>query len=118
MAGSRKAERRRTHPVFSVSVAFKGFNHAVSLLFASVSRGCTSVAFKRFKGAKLWRESNWMGCEDFVAVGRTAWRVDMVRGALAFPAGPESTIPTGSESSIAKGTRGRRRNRANLTKLL
>src|SRR6266446_4673497 len=68
-------------PMFLVSVASKGFSSAVSLLFATLAMRSISVAAKGLTRTKCWRESNWVGAEDFEGVRRTTWRARMVRRA-------------------------------------
>jgi len=95
-------------PLFFVSVAAKGVSSTVSLLFATLAGRCISVAAKGLTRTKCWRESNWVGAEDFEGTRRTTWRASMVRRAPSFP--------TGAESAIAGATAGRRKNRANYRK--
>src|SRR6266446_3050094 len=63
-------------PLFFVSVASKGFSLAVSLLFATLAGRSISVAVKGLRRTKCWRESNWMGWEDFGGVRRTTWPIE------------------------------------------
>jgi hypothetical protein len=51
-------------PRFFVSVASKGVNSAVSLLFATLARESVSVAVKGLKGVSCWREGNAFGRDD------------------------------------------------------
>src|SRR6266403_4623327 len=95
-------------PLFFVSVAAKGVSSTVSLLFATLAGRSISVAAKGLTRTKCWRESNWLGREDFGGVRRTTWRADMVRRA--------PSVPTGPESGIAKGTAGGRKDRADYSK--
>ena len=75
------------HSLFFVSVASKGLSSAASLLFATLAGRFISVAAKGLTRTKCWRESNWVGSEDFVGVRRTTWRPVMVREAPSFPTG-------------------------------
>jgi len=67
--------------MISVSVASKGLSPTVSLLSATLTREIISVAAKGLTRTKNWRESNWVGWEDFEGARRTAWRGRMVRTA-------------------------------------
>jgi hypothetical protein len=55
----------RTNPRFFVTIASKGVNSAVSLLFAIFVRELVSVAVKGLKAASCWREGNALGWDDF-----------------------------------------------------
>jgi len=64
------------HPLFFVSVAFKGFSPAVSLLSATLTRGFISVAAKGLTVVDCWRESNRVGWEDSEEARRTTWPIE------------------------------------------
>jgi hypothetical protein len=62
--------------MFFVSVASKGVNHAVSLLFATLAGRFISVAAKGLTGVKSWRErSGGLGWEYFEGEGEPGGRV-------------------------------------------
>ena len=69
---SRGGPESETHPLFFVSVESKGFRDCVSRLFAILAGRFVSVAAKGLTRAEYWRESNWVGREDFGGVRRTA----------------------------------------------
>ena len=71
-------------PLFSVSVASKGFRNRVNPLFATLAGRFISVAAKGLTGTKCWRESNCVGCEDFGGVRRTNWREAIKGEALSM----------------------------------
>jgi hypothetical protein len=104
--GARQGSSAPT-PWLLVSVAFKGLSYTISLLFATLAGRLVNVAAKGLTGTYCWRESNWLGWEDFGGVRRTTWRAHIKGEAPSSPAGPESTIPTGSESANAKAAAGR-----------
>ena|SRR5580704_4329876 len=67
-------------PLFFVSVESKGFRDCVSRLFAILAGRFVSVAAKGLTRAECWRESNWVGREDFEGVRRTAGWASMGGG--------------------------------------
>jgi hypothetical protein len=68
MVDSGQREAAAPTPLFFVSVASKGVNFEVSLLFAALTGGFISVAAKGLTGARCWQEGNWLGWEDFGGV--------------------------------------------------
>jgi hypothetical protein len=76
-------------PVFFVSVAFKGFSPAVSLLFATLAGNLISVAVK---GVTLRSSEQVGGVEQDVGIGRR----ENLRGPRASMAGKggRKTVPT------------------------
>ena len=79
-------------PRYFVSVASKGLNSTVSLLFAALARRFISVAAKGLIGGGGWRESNALGWGDSRGVRRTAWRADMAGKGGGESCRPNETI--------------------------